>query len=195
MNSKNSFVFRGCLMPKKIGTDHSLPFFNLPSTGNFQTTPILHQIHGDSQVFRLNQNHYQELLNSGIDPEIIALNFQSIEGTVTHEYLLSDALAKLGDGKQTPHTSQYVTSEVARYFRVYNHTLAGGWWCSGIDLLNNCAPMDWGCFKPDFPRLDSKKNRPIKYEHPPGIATRAFFLRGFSPLAGIRYSETPPSET
>jgi hypothetical protein len=38
-------------MPKKLRTDHSLPFFNLPSTGNFQTTAILHQVHGDSQDF------------------------------------------------------------------------------------------------------------------------------------------------
>ncbi|MFM5962862.1 MAG: DUF3854 domain-containing protein, partial [Dolichospermum sp.] len=37
--------------------------------------------------------------------------------------------------------------------------------------------MGWGCFKADNPRLDPKKNKPIKYEHPAGVATRAFFLR------------------
>ncbi|MFM6080344.1 MAG: bifunctional DNA primase/helicase, partial [Dolichospermum sp.] len=109
-------------------------------------------------------SHYQELLNSGIDPDVIALNFKSLEGDVTHEYLLSDALAKFGNGKQTPHSSQYVTSEVARYYKIYAHTLAGGWYCSGVDPLNNYESMQWGCFKPDFPRLDPKKNKFIKYE-------------------------------
>ncbi|MTJ23073.1 DUF3854 domain-containing protein, partial [Dolichospermum sp. UHCC 0352] len=124
-------------------------------------------------------SHYQELLNSGIDPGIIALNFQSLDGNITHEYLLSDALEKLGDGKQTPHSSQYTTSEVARIFKMYNHTLAGGWWCAGVDPLNNYAPMEWGCFKPDFPRLDfnKKDNKPVKYEHPYKCSNRAFFLR------------------
>jgi hypothetical protein len=114
---------------------------------------------------------------SGIDPGIVALNFKSLEGDVTHEYLLSDALAKLGDGKKTPHSSQYTTSEVARLFQRYNHTLAGGYFCSGVDPLNNYAPMQWGCFKPNTPRRDPKKNKPVKYEHSLGVATRAFFLR------------------
>lgn len=122
-------------------------------------------------------HHYQELLNSGIDPGIIALNFKSLEGEATHEYLLSDALGKLGDGKQTPHSSQYTTTEVSRILCKYHHTLNGGWWCDGVDLLNDYESMHWGCFKPDFPRLDPKKNKPIKYEHPPGVPTRAFFLR------------------
>ena len=124
-------------------------------------------------------SHYQELLNSGIDPGIIALNFQSLDGNITHEYLLSDALEKLGDGKQTPYSSQYTTSEVARIFKMYNHTLAGGWWCAGVDPLNNYAPMEWGCFKPDFPRPDFKKkdHKLVKYEHPYKCSNRAFFLR------------------
>lgn len=123
--------------------------------------------------------HNQELLNSGIDSDIIALNFKSLEGEITHEYLLSDALEKLGDGKQTPHSNQYTTNEVARILKRYNHTLAGGWWCAGVDPLNNYAPMQWGCFKPDFPRPDfnKKDNKPVKYEHPYKCSNRAFFLR------------------
>ena len=164
-------------MSRKIGTESILQDFSPSSTKNIEATNILHNPHVDCQVFGLNQNHYHELISSGIDPDIIALNFQSLEGNITHEYLLSDALAKLGDGKQTPHSSQYATSEVARLFQRYNHTLAGGWYCAGVDPLNNYAPMEWGCFKPDSPRRDPKKNKPIKYEHPPGVATRAFFLR------------------
>ncbi|MFM6369183.1 MAG: DUF3854 domain-containing protein, partial [Dolichospermum sp.] len=63
------------------------------------------------------------------------------------------------------------------FLKRYAHTLNGGWWCSGVDPLNNYDPMGWGCFKADNPRLDPKKNKPIKYEHPAGVATRAFFLR------------------
>jgi hypothetical protein len=125
----------------------------------------------------INFTDWQEWLSCGVDPELIALNVKSLAGNITHEYLLSDALAKLGDGKQTPHSSQYTTSEVSRILYRYKHTLNGGWWCAGVDPLNNYAPMEWGCFKPDTPRLDHKKNKPIKYEHPPGVATRAFFLR------------------
>ncbi len=147
------------------------------STENIEVTSILHIPHVDCQVFGLTPNHYHELISSGVDPDIIALNFQSLDGDITHEYLLSDALAKLGDGKQTPHSSQYNTSEVSKLFKRYAHTLNGGWWCSGVDPLNNYAVMQWGCFKPNIPRLDPKKNKPIKYEHPPGVATRAFFLR------------------
>jgi hypothetical protein len=166
-------------MSRKIGTESILQDFSPSSTKNIETTNILHNPHVDCQVFGLNQNHYHELISSGIDPDIIALNFQSIDGDITHEYLLSDALAKLGDGKQTPHSNQYTTSEVARIFKMYNHTLAGGWWCAGVDPLNNYAPMEWGCFKPDFPRLDfnKKDNKPVKYEHPYKSSTRAFFLR------------------
>jgi hypothetical protein len=130
----------------------------------------------------INFTHWEEWLSSGVDPEIIQLNVITLTGNITHEYLLSDAIAKLGEGKQTPHSSQYTTTEVSRILYRYHHTLAGGWWCSGVDPLNNYDPMGWGCFKPDHPRLDPKKNKPIKYEHPPGVATRAFFLRVTKPL-------------
>ncbi|MCC2695340.1 plasmid replication protein, CyRepA1 family [Nodularia sp. LEGE 04288] len=120
---------------------------------------------------------WQEWLHSGVDPEIICLNVKTLTGDRTHEYLLEDALEKLGEGKQTPHSSQYVTMEVNRLLRRYSHTLKGGWWCAGIDPTNNYEPMRWGCFKPILPRLDPKKNKPIKYEHPPSVPTAAFFLR------------------
>ncbi|MFM6250944.1 MAG: hypothetical protein ACKPEQ_17670, partial [Dolichospermum sp.] len=67
--------------------------------------------------------HFQEWLDSGVDPEIIDLNVKSLAGQETHEYLLSDAIAKLGEGKQTPHSNQYVTAEVARFLKRYAHTL------------------------------------------------------------------------
>ena len=119
--------------------------------------------------------HYQEWLASGVQPEIIYKNVQSLAGVETHEFLLSDAIAGLGEGKKVPASHQYSTSEVTKIRARYQHTLAGGWWCSGLDPLNNWQKMEWGCFKPDQPRKN-KEGKTIKYEHPPSTPTRAFFL-------------------
>jgi hypothetical protein len=121
-------------------------------------------------------HHWQEWLNSGIDPDIIELNVNSLSGEIVYEYLLTNKLDALGSGKKVPYSSQYVTVEVSRALKPYEQVISGGWWCHGADPLNEYAPMDWGCFKSDTPRIDIKKNKPIKYEHPPGQATRAFFL-------------------
>ncbi|MHC5741539.1 MAG: plasmid replication protein, CyRepA1 family [Nostoc sp.] len=64
-----------------------------------------------------------------------------------------------------------------RDLKKYQHIELGGWWCSGIDPLNNYVSMMWGCFKPDHPRRDRQKiHKFIKYEHPYREETRAFFL-------------------
>ncbi|MEA5559310.1 plasmid replication protein, CyRepA1 family [Nodularia spumigena] len=119
----------------------------------------------------------KEWLASGIDTGITSLNVIHLEGEESHEYLLSDAIAKLGEGKKVPHSSQFVTAEVAKLTKRYSHALSGGWWCSGLDPLNDWGAMEWGCFKPNKPRRDFKKGKIIKYEHPPNVATRAFFLK------------------
>jgi len=122
-------------------------------------------------------HHWQEWLNSGVDPEIIELNVNSLSGEIIYDYLLSNKLDALGNGKKVPYSNQYITAEVARVLKPYEQIISGGWWCNGVDPLNGYAPMDWGCFKPENPRIDYKKNKPIKYEHPPSTATRAFFLK------------------
>ncbi|MFY7798022.1 MAG: plasmid replication protein, CyRepA1 family [Dolichospermum sp.] len=123
----------------------------------------------------LDTRHYQELKNSAISDSLIDSNFQSIHGEVGYELLLSDAIALLGEGKLVPHTDQYVTQDIKKYYKLYKHCLNGGWWCSGLDPLNNWEIMNWGCFKPDQPRLN-QEGKSIKYEHPYKSATRAFFL-------------------
>ena len=60
--------------------------------------------------------------------------------------------------------------------RRYSHLAKGGWWCSGLDPLDGWKPMQWGCFKPNDPRISKDKGKPIKYEHPAKTPTRAFFL-------------------
>ena len=123
----------------------------------------------------LDARHYQELKGSAISDSIIENNFQSIHGDLGYELLLSDAIALLGEGKLVPQSSQYVTQDVKKYYKLYKHCLDGGWWCNGVDPLKNWESMDWGCFKPDQPRLN-QEGKSIKYEHPYKSPTRAFFL-------------------
>ena len=130
----------------------------------------------DVDIKNLNPKHLAELKNSGICDSIITINFSSHYGEETRELLLSESVSKLGEGKQTPHLFQYVTSEVQRIFRMYSHIEKGGWWCAGLDPFKNWEKMEWGCFKPDHPRSDLVKGKLIKYEHPPKTPTRAFFL-------------------
>jgi Domain of unknown function (DUF3854) len=113
-----------------------------------------------------------EWLASGIDPDLIALNVQTLSGDTPYQYLLYEINA--ASGRVHP-DAQW------RWARKhYSHIEHGGWWCSGLDPLNNWQPMYWGCFKPHQPRnaFDPKgKIKPVKYEHPPKTPTRAFFLQ------------------
>ncbi|MEG4048390.1 plasmid replication protein, CyRepA1 family [Microcoleus sp. Pol17_C1] len=113
-----------------------------------------------------------EWLASGADPDLIALNVQTLLGDTPYTYLLYEINA--ASGRVHP-DAQW------RWARKhYSHIEAGGWWCSGLDPLNNWQPMYWGCFKPHQPRntFDPKgKIKPVKYEHPPKSPTRAFFLQ------------------
>jgi putative DNA primase/helicase len=116
----------------------------------------------------LEQKHLDELLASAIDPQIITLNFKSLDGSITEdgtetaEYLLSENVGKKNGGMVTSRHSHY-------------QSLGDGWWCNGIDLITGDA-MTWGCFKANEPRLD-KDGKPLKYEHPPAEPTQYFALR------------------
>ncbi|MCC5668487.1 DUF3854 domain-containing protein [Nostoc sp. CHAB 5784] len=111
--------------------------------------------------------HLQEWLNSGVDEEIFHLNVRSLFFTLPYEYLLySPKISRRNDGRLRD-----------RDLKKYQHIELGGWWCSGVDPLNQYALMMWGCFKPDHPRRDRQKvHKLIKYEHPYREETRAFFL-------------------
>ena len=109
-------------------------------------------------------NYLREWRASGVDEELTNLNVVSLQGTSPAEYLLySDSIPRRNDGR---------ISE--RFLQHYAHTDAGGWWCSGINLLNGDEDI-WGCFKPDRPR--NRDNKVIKYEHPPKTATGLFALK------------------
>jgi hypothetical protein len=113
-----------------------------------------------------------EWLESGADPDLFALNVQNLSGDTPYAYLLYEINA--ASGRVHP-DAQW------RWARKhYSHIEHGGWWCNGLDPLNNWQPMYWGCFKPHQPRntFDPKgKIKPVKYEHPPKSPTRAFFLQ------------------
>ncbi|MDJ0901095.1 MAG: DUF3854 domain-containing protein [Xenococcus sp. MO_188.B8] len=111
-------------------------------------------------------NCLEEWSASGVDEELTRLNVVSLEGIAASEYLLySDAIPRRNDGR---------ISET--FLQLYSHTIEGGWWCSGIDLLTGEEDV-WGCFKPDSPRYSSERPKPIKYEHPPKTPTGVFALK------------------
>lgn len=112
----------------------------------------------------LNPQHFQEWLDSAVHPDLIALNVRSLDDGFD-ELLYSQDLPRRNDGRLTD-----------AYLHRYQHLEHGGWFCSGIDPLTG-ADSEWGCFKPDHPRLDPDKGKPIKYEHPPKLPTELFCLK------------------
>ncbi|WP_319419526.1 plasmid replication protein, CyRepA1 family [Pleurocapsa sp. FMAR1] len=109
-------------------------------------------------------DHLREWKASGVDEELTRLNVVNLEGESPGEYLLySNSIPRRNDGRIN-----------ARFLQRYAHLDAGGWWCSGIDILSGEEDI-WGCFKPDRPRQDADKI--IKYEHPPKTATGLFALK------------------
>ncbi|MCP6760064.1 MAG: DUF3854 domain-containing protein [Fischerella sp. CENA71] len=115
----------------------------------------------------LDSPHLTEWLSSAVDPELIHLNVKSLSGTAAYDYLLySPNIKRRNDGRLRD-------GDLIKYRHIEN----GGWWCSGVDPLNDYQQMEWGCFKPNFPRRDFKKiHKIIKYEHPYREETRALFL-------------------
>lgn len=137
--------------------------------GEIPTTPT--DSHPSVPYFQserfLEHSHLTEWLDSAVDEEIIRLNVKSLEGYTPYDYLLySPKISRRNDGRLRD-----------RDLKRYCHIEHGGWWCNGIDPLNGWKEMEWGCFKPNSPRNDSKKvNKVIKYEHPPLEPTRVFLL-------------------
>lgn len=130
----------------------------------------------------LEPQHEHELVEgSAIDPEIAELNFRSLEFDhleQEHEawshLMYSNNLERINSGRLS-------TGILNRY----EHLNDGGWWCRGgvdpcsfANLESGQKPETklWGCFKPNNPRIDFEKNKPIKYEHPPKTDLSIFLL-------------------
>ena len=111
----------------------------------------------------MKDSHLQELKTSLISDEIIALNFRSLTGDNIYEYLAVGCTKRLNSGRLP-----------ASWTKLYSHCKQGGWWANGVNLENTSQELEWGCFKPEVPRLDEYGLKPIKYEHPKGIPTNLF---------------------
>ncbi len=110
--------------------------------------------------------YFQEWLASKVDPKIIELNVKYLEGNTPYEYLLYglDNSERTNGGRLRE-----------KHLRNYSHLYSGGWWASGVNLLNNFADNDWGCFKPNEPRTIQGKL--VKYETPPSVKSELFALK------------------
>ncbi|ABA21394.1 conserved hypothetical protein [Trichormus variabilis ATCC 29413] len=119
------------------------------------------------RLLDLHPQHLEELVkDSGIELHLTQLNFKSLQGVSAYEHLLIS--------EHLPRTNTGMVK--SGWLHLYSHVTAGGWWCSGLDPLNNWQGMEWGCFKPNQPRTN-QNGKSIKYEHPPSTATRIFCLR------------------
>ncbi len=122
------------------------------------------------RIERIVSQHYEEWKGSGVSPDLINLNVESVTpGYEGFELLLySDRIPRLNTGRLP-----------AWALKKYTHIEDGGWWCSGLDPLQNWNPMLWGRFKPDTPRVDQAKGngKLVKYEAPPKESARLVYFR------------------
>jgi hypothetical protein len=117
---------------------------------------------------QLTSAEYHELqCESGIHPDLIKLNFFHLEGQVALDHLfISETLKRTNTG--------VVSHSILKRYR---HVEEGGWWVSGVDVLNNYSEDLWGQFKPLQPRLSADKGKIIKYEAPPKHPTGIIALK------------------
>ncbi|MBD2683059.1 MULTISPECIES: plasmid replication protein, CyRepA1 family [Nostoc] len=115
----------------------------------------------------LTSTEYHELaVGSAIHPALIERNFFHIEGDTVYDYLfISDKIPRKNAGRVTD-----------AYIRQYQHLLLGGTWIQSLDPFKNWQPMEWGRIKPNFPRFDWAKGKPVKYESPPKTPNRVTYF-------------------
>jgi hypothetical protein len=135
----------------------------------------------------LKASHLNEWLSSAVHPDIINLNVESLGPGEAIERLTENAIEAIGKDQKTPHSYQYATSPVAKILDRYSDMSSEGWWASGVDILTG-EPSQWGCYKPDQPRVSQDKGKPIKYEHPAKCPTEIFALRA-SYRIGLKIAE------
>ena len=117
---------------------------------------------------QLTPAEYQELYQgSGIHFDLIELNFFHFEGQAALDRLfISEKLKRTNTGA--------ISYSILKRYR---HIEAGGWWVSGIDVLNKYSDDIYGQFKPLQPRLSADKGKIIKYEGPPKHPTGIIALK------------------
>jgi conjugative relaxase-like TrwC/TraI family protein len=132
--------------------------------------------------------HWEEMKQSVIHPDLIAARFQSVEGMGVYERLLSDKFMVMGAGQETTKPMQKKMAE-------FEQVAEGAWWYkAGKKVLDfpNLSPGETptvstgGSMKADNPRVDTietKKKQAknpeapdeyIKYENPIGPKKNLF---------------------
>ncbi|PZO47080.1 MAG: hypothetical protein DCF15_19500 [Phormidesmis priestleyi] len=130
----------------------------------------------------------QEWRDSCVSEAIIAANVRYVEGDEAVDLLTRPAIENMGG-----HAAQYATGKVINLRKRYEHVLAGGWWVSGLDPLNDWQQMEWGQFKPVKPRDRwDVPDKLIKYETPAKQSTRAIFLDGAVDWQALQTDITTP---
>jgi len=139
-----------------------------PTANSTATSPVQKdsQDRSNLQGKAIYGHHWDDWIASSVDPDLIRANILSLDHNTPYEYLCySEKIDRNASGRINLAT-----------IKLYDHTTHGGWWCSGADPFENWKPMQWGCFKPDRPRIAGEKKKLIKYEHPYKTGRRAFFL-------------------
>ena len=167
---------------------------------------VVHPIPG-LELNPIDPDHLEELIKgSGIDADLARLNFESISGDQVTERLLHERIPEGGEA------AQMWTGKVKKALRWLETTgvTSRGWWAKGgYDAQNLKEKVLFGSYKADaeFQRLDRKKNKPIKYEHPLDSPRRLFLLEvpkhlaeqifkahGVTPQPGENFWETVKRE-
>ena len=135
---------------------------------NLQDLAVLDSCYEKQLPNQLTLAEYQELHeDSGIHPDLIELNFFHLEAhNALDRLFISEKLKRINTGA--------VSYSILKRYR---HVEAGGWWVSGVDVLNKYSDDLWGQFKPTKPRLSADKGKIIKYEAPPKHPTGIIALK------------------
>lgn len=140
------------------------PLYNTMNNFSLQPPYLNHRFDGILQSLP-DKLHLQEWLNACVLPEIIASNVISCSGDNAYERLLYglDKSERTNSGRLRE-----------KWLKRYDHLDHGGWWCGGIDLIT-LEDSQWGCFKPDRPKLN--RGKALKYEAPPSCRAGIFALK------------------
>lgn len=115
----------------------------------------------ENQSSCISQAHWQEWRESAIPDPIIRANLQSLK--VEPFGARDEAIDLLYDLDDVGRDN---TGRISGSFlRKHNFLNDGGWYARGFDLRTGNR-SDFLCLKPDSPRMDKSKGKPIKYEHP-----------------------------
>lgn len=124
----------------------------------------------------INPNHYQELLESAIDPDIIHTAFESVSGGVD---LFNALFPEPENGYPRLNTGK-LNSQYQRFLD--NCERSSGWIVRGVEPTTG-QPIDFIRFKPDpgCPLAqvwdsDKQKTKVIKYRSPLGVESRLITL-------------------